>query len=233
MLADLEIVDEISTKMEKTDKTLKHDNERAIARIESFSDSVFGFAITLLVMDILQIPRPEMGESFLQSMLHHWQPFFSFLVGFCTILVCWINHHHMFSHIERYNTNLMWINGFLLMIVTFTPLPTAILADFLMNENHVGVIVFGFTYFLIASLYDRVWTYACNHKLLDANSEREYYLSIKMTYRCASIYTFIVFFICFLSTPVAIALYAIMFLVFAFPKTFALMLQKHVNFSNK
>ena len=51
----------------------RRNTEKAIARIESFSDSVFGFAITLLVLDILQIPHPELGQNLIQSFLAHWQ----------------------------------------------------------------------------------------------------------------------------------------------------------------
>ncbi len=65
--------------------------------MESFSDSIFGFAITLLVLDLLQIPRNEIAQDLFQSLRSHWQPFAAFLVGFSTILACWINHHHFLN----------------------------------------------------------------------------------------------------------------------------------------
>jgi uncharacterized membrane protein len=199
-------------------------NENALGRIVAFSDAVFGFAITLLILALLEIPRPELKENILESFTDHWHSFLAFFVGFLTIFVCWINHHHMFGHVIRYNTSLMWINGLLLLIITFTPLPTAILAEFLDKENHIGISLFGFTYFLIASFYYMIWAYAYNNKLVEEGDDA-YFKCIKLTYRYASIYTFITFWICFLSTPVAIILYGIMFLVFAFPKAFAKKLQ--------
>lgn len=37
-------------------------NEKALDRVVAFSDAVFGFAITLLVLAILEIPMPELNE---------------------------------------------------------------------------------------------------------------------------------------------------------------------------
>jgi uncharacterized membrane protein len=200
-------------------------NQKSLDRVIAFSDAVFGFAITILVLDLMEIPRPDAGENIMESFLHHWQSFLAFLVGFLTILVCWLNHHHMFGHIKNSTPSLLWINGFLLLIITFTPLPTAILAEFLDKENQIGIILYGFTYFMIASLYYFIWSYAYNNRLLE-EGDQEYFKSIKKTYQYASIYTFITFFICFLSTPVAIVMYVLMFFVFAFPQAFAKKLQQ-------
>lgn len=201
------------------------ENEKALERIIAFSDAVFGFAITLLVLGLLEIPRPELDANFFMAFAGHWQDILSFLVGFLTIFVCWLNHHHMFAHIVRYNTPLMWINGILLLIITFTPLPTAVLAEFLDKENNVGVIFFGFTYFLIATFYFLIWSYVFKNRLVREDGDQRYFYCIRLTYMMASIYTFLTFFVCFISTPVAIGMYALMFMVFAFPQAFARRLQ--------
>ena len=157
-------------------------NQKALDRVIAFSDAVFGFAITILVLDLLEIPRPDAGENILESFSHHWQSFLAFLVGFLTILVCWLNHHHMIGHIKSSTPGLLWINGFLLLIITFTPLPTAILAEFLDKENQIGIMLYGFTYFMIASLYFFIWSYAYNNRLLE-EGDQKYFKSIKKTYR--------------------------------------------------
>lgn len=207
-------------------KLVSPKEEKSLDRMVAFSDAVFGFAITLLVLDILAIPRPELSENFFEAFANHWQAFLAFFVGFLTILVCWINHHHLFGHMVRHNSQLLWINGFLLLIITFTPLPTAILAEFLAKENKIGLILFGFTYFLIASFYYFLSSYAHKNHLLEDEEDATYFQSMKLTYQYASYYTFITFFICFFSTGLAIFLYAFMFLVFAFPKTFARKIQQ-------
>ncbi|MBA3649714.1 MAG: DUF1211 domain-containing protein [Chitinophagales bacterium] len=68
-------------------------NETAIKetiRLEAFTDGVFAIAITLLVLDI-HVPIVKDGESLLQSLLANWVTYLAFLIGFFTILVCWIN----------------------------------------------------------------------------------------------------------------------------------------------
>src|SRR3954451_17375995 len=103
-------------------------------RLETFSDGVFAIAITLLVLDLVGILHTETQEGLIKSFLHRWESFLAFFIGFCTILVCWINHHHIFNYINRVDSKLMWVNGFVLLAITFTPLPTAILAGYLRSE---------------------------------------------------------------------------------------------------
>ncbi|HLF35618.1 MAG TPA: TMEM175 family protein [Cyclobacteriaceae bacterium] len=203
--------------------------EKSLARIESFSDAIFGFAITLLVLDLLQIPRPEIGENLFQSFRNHWQSFFAFLVGFCTILICWINHHHLFRYLMRYDARFIWINGILLLIVTFTPFPTSLFSEFLLKENSIGLILFGLTYFLIACIADLIWTYSHKFHLLDENEDEAYYRSIRMIFHLGVLYTLISFIICFISINVAMGMYMILFSVFAFPHYFTLRLRRYLN----
>lgn len=200
---------------------------KALGRIESFSDSIFGFAITLLVLELLQIPRPEIGEHFLQTLSSHWQNFFAFLVGFCTILICWINHHHIFCYIIQYDGRFLWINGALLLIVTFTPLPTALFSEFLLKENSSGLILFGLTYFLIACVAYFMWTYTYRNHFLDENVDKVYYQSILMIFRYGLVYTLVAFIVCFVSNIIALSMYFMLFVVFAFPHYFTLRCQEY------
>jgi uncharacterized membrane protein len=203
--------------------------EKALARIESFSDSIFGFAITLLVLDLLQIPRSEIGEDFFRAFYTNWQHFFSFLVGFCTIMICWINHHHIFCYIVQYDGKFLWINGALLLVVTFTPLPTSIFSEFLLQESNTGLILFGFTYFLISCIASFMWTYAHRKGFLDQNENAMYYQSILRLFRYAVPYTLFALIICLISSALAMAMYVGLFVVFAFPHYFTLLFQRYVH----
>jgi uncharacterized membrane protein len=98
-------------------------------RLEAFSDGVFSIAITLLVLELIQFLHPQNGESLIRSYLHHWEPFLAFLIGFMTILVCWINHHHVFDYIKRTDSKLPWVNGFILLMITITPFPQPFLLN--------------------------------------------------------------------------------------------------------
>ncbi|HJS55362.1 MAG TPA: TMEM175 family protein [Chitinophagaceae bacterium] len=200
-------------------------NEKDTTRIDAFSDGVFAIAITLLVLELIQILHIQTSDGLLKTLLHHWQSFLAFLIGFITILVCWINHHAAFEYIKKVDTNLMWINGFLLFVVTLTPFPTAVLAEYLEKEGGTALAVFGFNYFLISIAADTICTYAYNRNLVEEEN-REYYYSYKLIYRYAVFYTLIVFFLCFVSIVVPLILYTILFVIFAAPKKFASRLNK-------
>jgi len=209
----------ISTKVQEETRL----NETA--RLEAFSDGVFAIAITLLVLELIQILHIQRTESLLEFCLQHWQPFFAFLIGFLTILICWINHHHVFTFIEKTDSKLPWVNGFVLLMITFTPFPTAVLAEFLETEGRFAAAIFGFNYFMIAIASYWLCAYSYNKRLVH-NEDRNVFHCIKLTYGYSIIYTFVAFIICFISIPVAIVLYLLLFCIFAFPKEFAIRLME-------
>jgi TMEM175 potassium channel family protein len=199
--------------------------KKEISRLETFSDGVFAIAITLLVLELIQILHPQNGEGLLKYYLHHWEPFLAFLIGFLTILICWINHDHVFAYITKTDSKLPWVNGFVLLMITFTPFPTAILAEFLQFEGKFALLIFGFNYFMISIASYWLCAYAYKNFLINGNN-REFFHYIKLTYGYSIIYTLFAFIVCFISIPAAIVLYLLLFYVFAFPKEFAMKLLK-------
>jgi uncharacterized membrane protein len=59
--------------------------ERETDRMEAFSDGVFAFAITLLVLN-LRDPAPK-GGSLLLDLRDDWQSFFALATSFVTVLI--------------------------------------------------------------------------------------------------------------------------------------------------
>jgi len=106
-----------------------HPGARETGRVEAFSDGVFAIAVTLLVLD-LKVPKPGDlgGESLLSALARQWPAFLAYLTSFATILVMWVNHHKMFNHIRRTDDRFLFLNGLLLLFVTFVPFPTALVA---------------------------------------------------------------------------------------------------------
>src|SRR5450432_727994 len=195
------------------------------ARLEAFSDGVFAIAITLLVLELISILHPQNSERLFNFYLHHWEPFLAFLIGFLTILVCWINHTHVFVYIKKMTSNLPWVNGFVLLMITFTPFPTAILAEYIGKESRFTLAIFGFNYFMISVASYWLCAYSYKRHLIDAE-DRELFHCVKQTYGYSILYTLIAFLVCFISIPLAIILYMLLFYVFAYPKEFATRLFK-------
>lgn len=194
-------------------------------RLETFSDGVFAIAITLLVLELIQLLHTYSDEPFSLSRIIHWEPFAAYTIGFVTILICWINHHYVFDYIEKTDSGLMWINGFVLFLVTLTPLPTAILAELIFTDAQTAFAIYGGNYILIATASYAVCAYPYRKGLVNIES-RKFFVYVKRTYAYSVIYTIVAFCMCFISVPAAIVLYIILFTAFAFPKEFAKLLMR-------
>jgi uncharacterized membrane protein len=206
-------------------ETMNSNQKKESTRVELFSDGVFAIAITLLVLELIQILHPKTETDLLTTCLNHWHSFLAFFIGFTTILICWINHHVAFEFIRKVDTKFLWVNGFLLFVVTLTPFPTAILAEYLQEESTTALAVFGFNYILISIGANGICSYAYRHHLI-SEEDRAYFRSYKRIYRYAIYYTVPAFFICFISTWAAIGLYLMLFALFAAPKELALRIEK-------
>jgi uncharacterized membrane protein len=195
------------------------------SRVELFSDAVFAIAITLLVLELIQILHPKSETNLLTTCLNHWRSFLAFFIGFTTILICWINHHVAFEFIHKVDTKFLWVNGFLLFIVTLTPFSTAILAEYLQKESTIAVAVFGFNYILISIAANGICSYAYRHHLI-SEEDRANFHSYRLIYRYGIYYTLLAFFICFISPWVSMCLYILLFVLFASPEELTERLEK-------
>jgi len=206
-------------------KPIKDSQTKESARVEFFSDGIFAIAITLLVLELIQILHPKTEMDLLTTCLHHWQSFLAFFIGFTTIFICWVNHHVAFEFIHKVDTNFLWVNGFLLFVVTLTPFATAILAEYLQKESTIALAVFGFNYILISIAASGICSYAYKHHLI-SEERRTYFNSYRLIYRYGIYYTVAAFFVCLFSTWLAICLYIILFVQFAAPKKLTARLEK-------
>ncbi len=135
------------------------------ARTEAFSDGVFAFAITLLVLN-LRDPSTS-GVSLSQGLINEWQSFFALVTSFITILVMWLNHHNMFSHIDRVDRRLMLRNGILLLFVVLTPFTTSIVAGHMtLPDAGTAAVVYSGNFLFIAIAWNVLWRYCAKGRRL-------------------------------------------------------------------
>jgi uncharacterized membrane protein len=84
--------------------------EHDVTRIEAFSDAVFGFAITLLVVSL------EVPNSF-DELLQVMKGLPVFAVTFAILLMMWQEHHNLFKRFPSSDGPTIWLNGALLFVV--------------------------------------------------------------------------------------------------------------------
>lgn len=150
-------------------------------RILAFSDAVFAFAATLLVLkiDISPALREMIATSFPHVFATLLPQYFANIITFLVIGYYWLNHHAIFGMIERLNSTVVWINLILLISVSFLPFSVDLYGDF---PNVPSVVIFysinvAIVGYLIAFLW---WYVSHNHRLVNSNLSQKrinYYLS--------------------------------------------------------
>jgi uncharacterized membrane protein len=110
-------------------------------RLENCSDGVFAIAITLLVLDI---KLPEVNTTGLaQALIEALPRIAAYVMSFAIIGLYWISHHRTFELIAKINGAVFWINLLLLLLVSFIPLPTALLGRY--PNEALPIIVYSVT----------------------------------------------------------------------------------------
>lgn len=137
--------------------------EKETSRVEAFSDGVFAIAITLLV---LEIKVPLLREEASPKELWHelgklWPSYFAFFMSFGTILVLWINHHDGIRMLKSISRPFVFANGFLLLLVTFFPFPTALLAEYIVSNANASAIVFYCGYHIVINIAFHLLFWSC------------------------------------------------------------------------
>lgn len=136
--------------------------EKETIRLEAFSDGVFAIAITLLVLQT-QIPSHELvkAQGLGYSVAALWPSYVAFITSFATILVMWVNHHRIFTLIQTSDHPFLYLNGLLLLFVTFFPFPTALLAEYLLHpEARVAANIYTATVLAVSLAFLAMWRYA-------------------------------------------------------------------------
>jgi uncharacterized membrane protein len=138
------------------------------ARIEAFSDGVFAIAITLLIIEV-HVPGREHADALGHELLHLWPSYLGYLTSFLTIGVMWINHHYVFSLIDRVDRTMLLLNTTLLLMIAFVPFPTAVLAQFVETDGaRAAAVLYGATLTLTAVNFFVWWRYASSGRRLIA-----------------------------------------------------------------
>jgi uncharacterized membrane protein len=108
--------------------------EKETGRLEAFSDGVFAIAITLLVLELKVPSIPPAGATSAalgKALLQLWPSYFALVTSFFTILIMWMHHHAILRNVHRTDSRLHFSNGCLLLLISFVPYPTSVLAAYL------------------------------------------------------------------------------------------------------
>ena len=141
-------------------------SERTTERMAGFSDAIFAFAMTLLMLDI-KVPDVPQGAA--SSELTGWilaqAPKLSvYVLSFVVIGMFWMRHHSMFRLIRRHDSALMWLNMLFLLVISLMPFPTAILGEY--GDERTAVALYSGFMLAAGMLLNLIWIYATRSRRL-------------------------------------------------------------------
>lgn len=135
-------------------------------RMEAFSDGVFAIAITLLVLD-LSVPEGS-GGNLLRALADQWPSYLAYVVSFATVGAIWLGHLAVTEYLHHADVWLLRLNLLLLLLVSFLPFPTRLLADGIADEDaaKVATVTYGITLLVAVSALSTLWRYAVSQGLV-------------------------------------------------------------------
>jgi uncharacterized membrane protein len=102
-----------------------------IQRIETFSDGVFAFAVTLLIVSL------EVPKSF-EDLLISMRGFFAFGISFAILVSIWTEQHRFFRNYGMEDGLTIFLNAALLFIVLFYTYPLKFLFTLIFSDQIYG-----------------------------------------------------------------------------------------------
>jgi uncharacterized membrane protein len=161
--------------------------EKSTARIEAFSDGVIAIAVTLLVLELV-VPDVEAlhatSHSLGRALGEQWPSYVAFLSSFCAIFIMWVHHNVVLHQVENKDAKLVFANGFLLLMITFVPFPTAVIAKYFMTPaGPLACLFYSATFVLVAIAFSVFVKAAFRPAMLSSKASPATIARIKKSYR--------------------------------------------------
>jgi TMEM175 potassium channel family protein len=135
------------------------------ARLETLTDGVFAIAITILALTIAQ---PSDYRRLAHQLGERWPSLAAYAVSFAIIGIMWLNHHAIFSHLERIDRPFFYLNLVLLMTIVFIPYSTSVLGEALSRGEGAGTaaVLYSATMAVNGYTWAALWLYASRGRRL-------------------------------------------------------------------
>ncbi|NLT21572.1 MAG: DUF1211 domain-containing protein [Syntrophorhabdus sp.] len=155
--------------------TAESSNERFFMtthRIESLSDCIFAFSMTLLVMTFtFPGAGPQDETEVIRVFLKEVAKLDRYVLAFALLAILWITHHQQFHHIRRTDRRFLWIQIAILMFIVMVPFTAAWMTAY--SHLHITNLVFDVNLLVLGLLFLLSWFYATHGmRLVDENIDR-------------------------------------------------------------
>ncbi len=166
-------------------------------RLEAFYDAIIAIIVTVLV---LELPQPETAT--IAGIFALRISYFTYLISFLVCANLWQYHHVIYSHVEKIDSKVIWMNIFLMFVISLIPYLTIFVAN---NPNSLlSETLYGLDFILIDIIL-----FFMNKYLIKINGDDEYLetvLDLKNTVIIPFIFIIVGFIIGFSGHPIAISI---------------------------
>jgi uncharacterized membrane protein len=145
-------------------------------RILGFTDGVFAFAITLLVLNLINVSTPLSNQSLLPLLLKNASTFISFGVTFFIIARFWMSHTRLFAIIKSYDSTIVRLNNTLLFFITTFPFIASVLGTHINDRD--AVIMYAGCFAAIGIIQYVIGRHAYNKQLFISENFNDNFLKI-------------------------------------------------------
>jgi uncharacterized membrane protein len=149
-------------------------------RLESFSDGIFAFAATLLILNV----AVDQARPLAPQLLGIWTSYLAYAISFVTIGIIWANHHTLMHQIGHVDRTFLMVTVVFLMFIAFIPFPTRLLAlDIRTADAEPAALVYGILLTGTAVMFNALWWYAvAGNRLLRADADPRVVVGISRSY---------------------------------------------------
>ena len=138
----------------------------AKSRVESLTDGVFGFAMTLLVVGLV-IPDSGSGSVSppVQAILVALIPdFVHYAIAFFVLAGFWAAHHAQTEKLRFIDRRFLWVNTIALMFVALVPFSTSLAGDY--PDIPLAAMVMEGNILILGLIFAAQWRYATTEQRL-------------------------------------------------------------------
>jgi len=117
--------------------------ERGLDRVVFFTDAVVAIAITLLILPLVDsVPEAaDRGQNVEVFFQENYGQALGFVISFVVIARLWRGHHALFQHVRAYSRLLSSLSLYWTFTIAVLPLPTALIAEALIDRTAIAVYV--------------------------------------------------------------------------------------------
>jgi uncharacterized membrane protein len=134
-------------------------------RMESLTDGIFAFAMTLLVTSMILPRNAVVTEGSGSAMLSLLPDFYHYVIAFFVLAAFWGGHHAQFGRIHHIDRNFLSLNIVGLFFVTLVPFSTSFIGDY--DADLVSTCIFELNLMILGLIFALQWLYASRkHRLV-------------------------------------------------------------------